>query len=70
MNLFNESMAQAVNIANSQSQETSQMKMNNDDKQKRMELLTYIKAHFDLISVTLLIGYLGYSIYILNKQQK
>lgn len=41
--------------------------MKDEDKQERMELLSYVKAHFDLIAVTLLIAYLGYSIYRLNK---
>ena len=44
--------------------------MSSQDKQERMELLTYMKAHFDLIAVTLLIAYLGYSIYRLNKGGK
>jgi hypothetical protein len=44
--------------------------MSSQNKQERMELLTYVKAHFDLIAVTLLITYLGYSIYRLNKGGK
>jgi hypothetical protein len=32
-------------------------------KQQRLELLTYAKAHFDLIAVTLLVGYLGFALY-------
>lgn len=43
------------------------LNMEDTKKQERMELLTYVKAHFDLIAVTLLITYLGYSIYRLNK---
>ena len=46
------------------------LKMEDTKKQERMELLTYVKAHFDLIAVTLLITYLGYSIYRLNKSRK
>jgi hypothetical protein len=42
-------------------------KMTDEKKQERMELITYAKAHFDLIAVTLLIAYLGYSLYKLNK---
>ena len=45
-------------------------KMSDEKKQERMELITYAKAHFDLIAVTLLIAYLGYSIYKLNKGRK
>ena len=41
-----------------------------ETKQERLELITYVKAHFDLIAVTLLIAYLGYSIYKLNKGGK
>lgn len=41
-----------------------------ENKQERMELLTYVKAHFDVIAVTLLIAYLGYSIYRLSKGRK
>ena len=44
--------------------------MSDEKKQERMELITYAKAHFDLIAVTLLIAYLGYSIYKLNKRGK
>jgi hypothetical protein len=43
------------------------MTMSDESKQNRLELITYVKAHFDLIAVTLLIAYLGYSIYKLNK---
>lgn len=46
------------------------LKMEDTKKQERMELLGYIKAHFDLIAVTLLITYLGYSIYRLNQGKK
>lgn len=37
-------------------------------KKERLELLTYVKAHFDLIAVTLLVGYLGFALY--NEMQK
>lgn len=63
-------MANAIGMANNQPPQTINAKMNGEQKQKRMELLTLIKAHADLIAVTLLITYLGYSIYILNKQVK
>ena len=50
--------------------DTSAKTISNDDKQKRLELLTYVKAHFDLIAVTLLVAYLGYSLYQMQKDKK
>lgn len=38
------------------------------DKKQRLELLTYVKAHFDLIAVTLLVGYLAFALY--NESKK
>jgi hypothetical protein len=38
-------------------------------KQERLELLTYVKAHFDLIAVTLLVAYLGYQVYKISKEK-
>ncbi len=61
-------MAEAIGMANNQPQTTIQTVMNGEEKQKRMELLTLIKAHADLIATTLLIVYLGYSLYTLNKK--
>jgi hypothetical protein len=62
-------MANVVNTANSTPTNgiNTNGGMKDENKQERMELLTYVKAHFDLIAVTLLIAYLGYSIYRLNK---
>jgi len=62
-------MANVVNTANSTPTNgvNTNPQMKDENKQERMELLTYVKAHFDLIAVTLLIAYLGYSIYRLNK---
>jgi len=37
--------------------------LSDPEKQERLELLTYAKAHFDLIAVTLLVGYLGFALY-------
>jgi hypothetical protein len=68
MVLFNPAMAQAVGMANNQPPPTIQTEMNGEETKKRMELLTLIKAHADLIAVTLLIAYLGYSLYTLNKK--
>jgi len=70
MNYLNQ-MANVVNTANSTpiNGTNGNVNMKDEEKQERMELLTYMKAHFDLIAVTLLIAYLGYSIYRLNKQK-
>ena len=40
------------------------------EKQERLELLTYVKAHFDLIAVTLLVAYLGYHVFKISKEKK
>jgi hypothetical protein len=40
------------------------------EKKERLELLTYVKAHFDLIAVTLLVGYLAFALYNETKKQK
>ena len=40
------------------------------DKKERLELLTYVKAHFDLIAVTLLVGYLAFQLYNAAKKEK
>ena len=37
--------------------------LSDPEKQQRLELLTYAKAHFDLIAVTLLVGYFGFALY-------
>jgi len=41
-----------------------------EEKKERLELLTYVKAHFDLIAVTLLVGYLAFALYNETKKQK
>ncbi len=50
--------------------DTSAKSLSDQEKQKRLELLTYVKAHFDLIAVTLLVAYLGYSLYQMKKITK
>ena len=50
--------------------DTSAKSMAQEEKQKRLELLTYVKAHFDLVAVTLLVAYLGYSLYQMKKMTK
>jgi hypothetical protein len=50
--------------------DTSAKSLSDEKKQERLELLTYVKAHFDLIAVTLLVAYLGYSLYQMKKSSK
>jgi len=50
--------------------DTSAKSLSDEKKQERLELLTYVKAHFDLIAVTLLVAYLGYSLYQMKKISK
>lgn len=57
-----------VSMGAPSSTNTSSNKLNDPNKQQRLELLTYMKAHFDLIAVTLLVGYLGFALY--NEVQK
>jgi hypothetical protein len=50
--------------------DTNAKTLADEKKQERLELLTYVKAHFDLIAVTLLVAYLGYSLYQMKKTTK
>lgn len=50
--------------------DTSAKSLSDQKKQERLELLTYVKAHFDLIAVTLLVAYLGYSLYQMKNLSK
>lgn len=50
--------------------DTSAKSISDEEKKQRLELLTYVKAHFDLIAVTLLVAYLGYSLYQMKKITK
>lgn len=59
-----------ANAASSTITDTSLKSVVDQEKQKRLELLTYVKAHFDLLAVTLLVTYLGYSLYTMNKKNK
>jgi hypothetical protein len=61
----------AMNVATMaapQSTDTAANKLSNTDQKKRLELLTYVKAHLDLIAVTMLVSYLGYSLYQMHKK--
>ena len=50
--------------------DTTAKTMTQQKQQERLELITYVKAHFDLIAVTLLVAYLGYSLYQIKKSTK
>lgn len=50
--------------------DTNAKSMTDEKKQERLELLTYVKAHFDLVAVTLLVAYLGYSLYQMKQNSK
>ena len=62
----------AMTMGSPQSLDTSANgnKLSDPEKQQRLELLTYVKAHFDLIAVTLLVGYLGFALYNETKKNK
>lgn len=59
----------AITMASPDSVDTNAT-MSDDEKRKRLELLTYVKAHFDLIAVTLLVGYLSFALYNEMKKNK
>ncbi len=59
-----------ANATSSSISDTSIKSVSDQDKQKRLESLTYVKAHFDLLAVTLLVSYLAYSLYQMNKKTK
>lgn len=61
-------MSNMVTMGAPSSTDASAKTLSDPNKQKRLELLTYMKAHFDLIAVTLLVGYLGFALY--NEVQK
>jgi hypothetical protein len=50
--------------------DTTAKTMTQQHQQERLELITYVKAHFDLLAVTLLVAYLGYSLYQMKKAPK
>jgi hypothetical protein len=50
--------------------DTTAKTMTQQKQQERLELITYVKAHFDLVAVTLLVAYLTYSIYQMNKSKR
>jgi len=48
----------------------SNVKMTDEKKQERKELISYVKLHLDLIAVILVITYTGYLLYKANKGGK
>ena len=62
MDLFTSQSANLVTMAD-QSTTDSTMSIQDKEKKERLELIAYVKAHLDLISVTLLVAYLSYTLY-------
>ena len=46
------------------------IKMTDEKKQERKELISYVKLHLDLIAVILVITYTGYLLYKAKKESK
>jgi hypothetical protein len=44
--------------------------MTDPEKQKKLELITYVKAHLDLIAVTAVIAYMAITIIKMSKNNK
>jgi len=55
-------------VARGSTNNEKKIKMTDPKKQERLELLQYLKAHFDLIAVTLVVAYVGYQLYKLGKK--
>jgi len=69
MRIFNPAMGNAVNMANSSTQTNGQnLTEEQQDHNNQLQALTRIKMKLDVIAVILLIGYLGYSLVLLNKK--
>jgi hypothetical protein len=66
----NMQVSNIASMASPSSTETSVKTLSDESKQQRLELLTYLKAHFDLVAVTLLVAYLGFSLYQMQKGKK
>ena len=62
MDLFTSQATNLVNMADQLSPDSS-MSVQDKEKKERLELIAYVKAHLDLISVTLLVAYLSYTLY-------
>jgi hypothetical protein len=72
MGLVTGAFGNAMTMGSPQSLDTSANgnKMSDPNKQERLEFLTYVKAHFDLIAVTLLVGYLSFALYNESRKKK
>ena len=71
MKLMNPAMGNAINMANSNPQTNVQKENMTQEEQehgKQIQILTRIKMKLDVIAVIMLIGYLGYSLLLLNKK--
>jgi hypothetical protein len=44
--------------------------MTDPEKQKKLELITYVKAHLDLVAVTAVIAYMAITIIKMSKKNK
>ena len=62
MDLFTAQAANLVTMA-TESPSNPPMSLKDKEKKERLELIAYVKAHLDLISVTLLVAYLSYTLY-------
>ena len=49
---------------------TNNATMIDPEKQKKLELLTYVKAHLDLVAVTAVIAYMAITIIKMSKNNK
>lgn len=66
--MFTKNMANTVGVFNTQPPETQTSPNGlSQEQQKKVARLSYLKAHADIIVVGLLIAYLSYSLYVLNK---
>ena len=68
--LANTQLANMATMASPSSLDTSAKSITDQKKQERLELITYVKAHFDLVAVTFLVAYLGYSLFQMKKVGK
>jgi hypothetical protein len=58
------------NMTNSDNSQNATQQVTNPEKKKRIEALSYLKSHLDIIAVSLTIAFLAYSIVQLKKKQK
>jgi hypothetical protein len=68
MDLFTAQAANLVTMA-TESPSNPPMSLNDKEKKDRLELIGYVKAHLDLLSVTLLVAFLGYTLYKLKDKK-